>query len=161
MAIGECKSTLISFAIYILVIAASATIMMFVERAGLKATALNGEQQRPSNVTKRKLNLTYHIKTHLNKHGSQKWEDSDVANLLAEITRFKVTASGHDKDWRRTLSWKTFSTWEYYVVVTVSTIGMFYNAVLYLKREVVSAYTTLQERYRQKPKIFKNLIKQI
>lgn len=131
MAIGECKSTLISFAIYILVIAASATIMMFVERAGLKATALNEEQQRPANVSKSKPNLTSHIKAHINKHGLrlQKWEDSDVENLFAEITRFKVTAAGRDKEWRRKLSWKTFSTWEYYVVVTVSTIGMLWNAV--------------------------------
>ena len=150
MAIGECKSTLISFAIYILVIAASATIMMFVERAGLKATALNGGQQRPANVTKSKLNLTYHIKTHINKHGSQKWEDSDVENLLAEITRFKVTVAGREQDWRRTVSWKTFSTWEYYVVVTVSTIGMFYNELIYLKREVSSLYTIRE--CRQKPK---------
>ena len=131
MALGDTKPTLISIAVYVVVIVAGAVILMFMEREGMKKIMPN-EEQRPSNgslAQSSARNLTEYTKMYIENHGSTKWTINDVSKLLKAIQEFdgknKKVAVKDDADnrWRREISLKTFATWEYFVIVTLSTVG--------------------------------------
>ena len=131
MALGDTKPTLISIAVYIVVIVAGAVILMFMEREGMKK-AMPTEEQRPGNdssVQSSSRNLSQYTKIYIENHGSEKWTINDVSKLLKAIQEFgdknRKAPPKDDKDsnWRREISLKSFATWEYFVIVTLSTIG--------------------------------------
>lgn len=135
MALGDAKPTLISIALYVVLIVVGAVILMFTERHGLKTTS-KSNGQRPGNISSiepNPKNLTQHTQEYLESHGSANWTAEDVEKLLNEIKTFEGTKKGATSDvddddddgkaWRRKIGFETFAKWEYFVVCTVSTIG--------------------------------------
>ena len=131
MALGDAKPTLVSIAVYVVVVVAGAVILMFMEREGMQKVAQN-EEQRPTNVSSMQSsqkNLTEYTKIYIENHGSKEWTTSDVTKLIKAVKGFdaknkKPTAKDKDENkWRREISLETFANWGYFVFVTLSTIG--------------------------------------
>jgi len=130
MALGDVKPTLVSIAVYIVVAIAGAVILMFMEREGMKKIALD-ERQRLGNGTVRsnQENLTQYTKLYIENHGTKEWTLEDASKLIEAMKRVEtknkkpVPREGDEDNWRREISFKTFATWEYFVIVTLSTVG--------------------------------------
>ena len=160
MALGDAKPTLVSIAVYIVVAVAGAVILMFMEREGMKKLPLD-EQQRLGNGSagSNQDNLTQYTKLYIENHGSKEWTLEDASKLIKAMKRVgakskkPVARKDDENDWRRKISFKTFATWEYFVICTLSTVGRWpsssfqFSSASYLKIQLHTKSFKLMTTY--------------
>ena len=119
MALGDLKKTVASFGFFLIICFLGALGMMFIEYAGIQPTA-------DSNKSTIFASLNKNVKDFLRNHSSHNWTSMEVNTLLLQIA--ELQRNGGDKQfkkkyWKSDISWSTYTEWQYFTVITLSTIG--------------------------------------